>query len=165
MNYQWQTGSFAELDSRDLYAALRLREEVFVIEQNCIYQDLDNLDQDAAHMLCSQDGQLMAYQRCLAPGLRYAESSLGRIAVAQSARGLHLGQELVRRGIRHNLEHWPGHDIRINAQAYLRKFYSELGFAAIGDEYDEDGIVHVQMLYRASADAANQVPGSQSSGS
>jgi len=149
MNYQWHTTAFSQLSLAELYAVLRLRQEVFVVEQNCIYQDLDGLDQQAIHMRCRQGGQLVAYQRCLPPGLNYPESSLGRILVCASARGLQLGQELVQRGIHHNLHNWPQVGIRINAQAYLQNFYSGLGFVASGEAYDEDGILHRQMLYPA----------------
>ena len=111
--------------------------------------DLDGLDQLAMHMLCHQDEQLLAYQRCLPPGHSYPESSLGRIVVCPAARGLQLGKELVSRGISYNLQHWPKTDIRINAQAYLRGFYTDLGFETRGDVYDEGGIPHLQMLYRS----------------
>lgn len=151
MAYQWQTSVFAELDARQLYAALRLRQEVFVVEQACLYLDLDNLDQEAIHMLCWQDGELLGYQRCLAPGASFPESALGRVAVSARARGRQLGRELVRRGISHNLQRWPRQGIRINAQAYLEDFYRSLGFAAAGDVFDEDGIPHIRMLYSRSA--------------
>ena len=149
MNYQWQTANFTELSHEDLYAVLRLRQVVFAVEQNCVYLDLDGLDQQAMHMLCHQDEQLLAYQRCLPPGHSYPESSLGRIVVCPAARGLQLGKELVSRGISYNLQHWPKTDIRINAQAYLRGFYTDLGFETRGDVYDEGGIPHLQMLYRS----------------
>jgi len=148
MDYQWLTRTFAELSQAQLYALLRLRQEVFVVEQHCIYLDLDGLDQDARHMLCMLDDRLLAYQRCLAPGLSYPESSLGRIVVSPGARGRQLGRALVQRGVDFNIRHWPRADIRINAQAYLRGFYTDLGFVAAGEEYVEDGIPHVQMLYR-----------------
>jgi ElaA protein len=151
MTYQWQTCDFAGLSTPELYAALRLRQQVFVLEQHCAYLDLDNLDQDAIHMLCWQDGLLLAYQRCLAPGANFSESALGRIVVSAPARGRDLGRELVRRGIKHNLERWPRHDIRINAQAYLQAFYAQLGFVAQGEVFDEDDIPHIQMVYPRSA--------------
>jgi len=147
MNLQWQTSGFTELGHNELYAVLRLRQQVFVVEQNCVYQDLDGLDQRATHLLCWLDEQLLAYLRCLPPRVSYVESSLGRIVVPAAARGLHLGRALVQRGIEHNLRHWPDSGIRINAQAYLRDFYTGLGFEVDGREYDEDGIMHVQMLY------------------
>jgi len=151
MTYQWQTSDFGGLNTLELYAALRLRQQVFVLEQNCAYLDLDNLDQNAVHMMCWRAGDLLAYQRCLAPGANFSESALGRIVVSAPARGRDLGRELVRRGIRHNLERWPNNDIRINAQAYLQAFYAELGFVADGDVFDEDDIPHIQMVYPRSA--------------
>jgi len=151
MNLQWHILAFPELDAQCLYAILRLRQQVFVVEQACAFLDADNLDQQADHMFCRRDGTLLAYQRCLAPDLVYPESSLGRIVVDPSMRGLQLGQELVRRGINYNLTRWPGRDIRINAQARLQTFYADLGFVAEGDEYIEDNIVHRQMRFRAQA--------------
>jgi ElaA protein len=151
MTLQWQTLEFAGLGAEELYAILRLRQEVFVVEQNCVYLDLDNLDQGAVHMLCWLDGQLSAYQRCLAPATSFQESALGRIVVSPRARGQRLGRELVRRGISHNLLRWPEHDIRINAQAYLQDFYTRLGFVAAGDIFGEDGIPHIHMVYPRSA--------------
>lgn len=145
MTLQWQILAFPELDAHQLYAVLRLRQQVFVVEQQCAYLDLDNLDQQARHMLCTRDGKLLAYQRCLAPELVYPESSLGRIVVDSSMRGQRLGGELVRRGIAYNLSRWPHTAIRINAQAHLQPFYAELGFVAEGEEYLEDNIPHRQM--------------------
>jgi ElaA protein len=147
MKQQWQTLDFAQLGREQLYDILQLRQEVFVIEQDCVYLDLDGLDQQATHILCTQGEQLLAYQRCLPAGVSYAESSLGRIVVAPAARGLQLGRELVQRGIDYNLKQWPGSGIRINAQAYLRDFYAGLGFVPSGKEYEEDGIMHQQMVY------------------
>lgn len=147
MNLEWQTLEFRQLTVEWLYAILRLRQQVFVVEQDCAYLDLDNLDQRAIHMLCRADGKLLAYQRCLAPGLSYPESSLGRIVVCPSQRGQQMGKALVQRGIEHNLSRWPQSGIRINAQAHLQPFYSQFGFIAEGDEYLEDNIPHRQMLY------------------
>lgn len=147
MTLKWQTLTFHELDAQRLYAVLRLRQQVFVVEQQCPYLDIDNLDQQANHMLCVRDGHLLAYQRCLAPGLVYTESSLGRIVVDPSMRGQRLGRDLVLRGIDFNLSRWPGHAIRINAQAHLQPFYTVAGFIAEGDEYLEDNILHRQMRY------------------
>lgn len=144
---RWQVSAFDALSPRQLYAALRLRQAVFVVEQDCVYQDLDDLDQDSLHLLCWRGGELLATQRCLPPGLSYPESALGRIVVAPAARGLQLGRELVQRGIDHNLAQWPGSGIRIGAQAHLERFYGSLGFVRDGDNYLEDGIPHVHMNY------------------
>lgn len=146
---QWETLSFTELTSPRLYAVLRLRQQVFVVEQRCAYLDIDNLDQQATHMLGTREGELVAYQRCLPPGLSCPESALGRIIVCPAVRNQQLGRELVRRGVDYNLAQWPGCDIRINAQAHLQAFYASLGFVAEGSEYLEDDIVHRQMRFAA----------------
>jgi len=144
---RWQTSAFGELSLEALYAALQLRQAVFVVEQNCPYQDLDDLDKEAFHMLCWRDGKLLATQRCLPPGRCYTQSAIGRIVVSPEARGLKLGRELVQRGIDFNLAQWPGSGIRIGAQAYLLDFYTGLGFVSEEDDYVEDGIPHVHMRY------------------
>ena len=146
MNLHWQTLEFKELGAERLYRVLRLRQEVFVVEQQCAYLDIDNLDQRAGHMLCMHDREIVAYLRCLAPELSYPESSLGRIMVTPALRGQQLGGELVQRGIAHNLQQWPASDIRINAQSHLQGFYAELGFVAEGGEYLEDNIPHLEMV-------------------
>lgn len=117
-----------------------------MVEQACIYQDMDNIDLEATHILCWEDSQLLAYQRCMAPGLSFPESSIGRIVVAPDARGGQLGRELVVRGIEYNMAHWPDSAIQIGAQAHLEAFYSSLGFVSRGAPYIEDGIPHVHML-------------------
>ncbi|TGD72610.1 GNAT family N-acetyltransferase [Mangrovimicrobium sediminis] len=147
MSVRWITANFEELDNRALYAALRLRQVVFAVEQTSIYLDLDDLDQAAVHMLVLDGEQLLAYQRCLPPGLQEVESTLGRIVVDQAARGTGLGTELVERGIAHNLATWPESNIRIHAQAHLERFYGGLGFVTEGEPYDLDGIPHLEMVY------------------
>ena len=151
MTQRWQTATFDQLNTRELYEILKLRQEVFAVEQTSIYVDPDGLDLEAIHISLWHEGTLLAYQRCLPPGLQEAESTLGRIVVAQGARGKDTGRALVRRGIAHNLERWPGVNIRIHAQAYLEKFYSELGFITDGDIYDLDSIPHLDMVLRAPA--------------
>ena len=147
MNLQWQTLSFTQLTLERMYAVLRLRQQIFVVEQNCAYLDLDDLDQQARHMLCVRGTELLAYQRCLPPGLSYPESSLGRIIVCPAMRGQQLGQDLVERGIAHNLLQWPNNEICISAQAHLQDFYADSGFIAEGHEYQEDNIPHRKMRY------------------
>lgn len=142
----WFSRDFASLSGDALYAILRLRQQVFVVEQNCVYQDLDDLDQQSHHLYCQRDEELLAYLRCLPPGLGYAESSMGRIVVGPQARGLKLGRELVQRGIAFNRSNWPHSAIKIGAQTYLQDFYNSLGFRAVSDVYDEDGIPHQKML-------------------
>lgn len=158
MEYNWLNTPFGALDAAQLYDLLRLRQDIFVVEQNCAYPDLDGLDQHAWHMRCLRNGTVAAYQRCLPPAISYPGcSSLGRVVVAAEARGTGLGRELVQRGIHFNRQQWPQADILIGAQAYLLDFYSSLGFVGEGESYLEDGILHVHMRYPAhqQADAAS----------
>jgi len=146
----WQWLDFGSIPSNDLYEMLRQRQEVFLIEQQCFYSDLDGLDQEAYHLLGWRtiDGkrQLAAYLRCIAPGVKFPEMSLGRVLTAQSARGSGAGRLLVAEGIRRAEAQYPGQRIRIGAQAHLEAFYASFGFAAISAPYDEDGILHIDML-------------------
>lgn len=146
MTPRWQIASFDELSNTELYKAMKLRQDVFAVEQDCVYQDADGLDLQAIHIACWDGDNLLAYQRCLPPGLQERDSTLGRIVVAPAARGKDLGKELVRRGIRHNLERWPGAGIRIHAQAHLEKFYNDLGFVTDSAPYPLDGIPHLEMV-------------------
>jgi ElaA protein len=141
----WKTAHFDDLNSRELYSVMRLRQEIFVVEQNCVYHDLDGLDLDGVHILYREQGELLAYLRCLRPGASYPQSSIGRILVAPAGRGRDLGRELVKQGIAYNFKAWPDSDIRIGAQAYLEKFYLSLGFVTDGEPYMEDGIEHIHM--------------------
>jgi ElaA protein len=143
----WRSTPFTGLTQIELYRVLQLRQQVFILEQQCFYADLDDLDQSSHHIGAWREGTLLAYLRCLPPGLSYSESALGRIVVSPAARGLSLGRELVGRGIEYNLVTWPGKGIRIGAQEYLEAFYNELGFTRDSDTYDEDGIPHIKMLY------------------
>jgi ElaA protein len=147
---EWQWRGFAELTTTELYEVLAQRQQVFVLEQQCLYNDFDGLDQQAHHLLGwrSVDGrrELAAYLRCLAPGAKYAEMSLGRVLTTSAARGSGAGRELLARGIECAERQHPGHRIRIGAQAYLERFYQSFGFKTISEPYDEDGIMHVDML-------------------
>ena len=147
----WHCLAFNELSLTDLYDLMRLRQEVFVVEQSCVYLDADGYDQNARHLLGRDgEGQLVACLRLFAPGVKYKEfpdeASIGRVCTAALARGTGLGQELMRRGIAEAERLWPGSRIRISAQAYLLNFYGKLGFVPVSEPYDEDGIPHVEML-------------------
>jgi ElaA protein len=147
---EWQWRSFDELSNAELYAVLAERQKVFVLEQQCFYNDFDGLDPAAHHLLGwrSVDGrrELAAYLRCLAPGAKYHEMSLGRVLTTQAARRSGAGRELLARGIALAERQHPGHQIRIGAQQYLEQFYQGFGFRTISAPYDEDGIMHVDML-------------------
>lgn len=147
---EWQWLDFGSIRGGDLYEVLRLRQEVFVIEQQCFYSDMDGFDQEAFHLLgwMEVEGQrsLAAYLRCIAPGIKYPEMSLGRVLTSPAARGSGAGRQLIAEGIRCAEALHPGHRIRIGAQAHLEKFYGSFGFQAVGEPYDEDGIPHLEML-------------------
>ncbi len=147
---EWQWLDFGSIPNRDLYELLRQRQEVFVIEQQCFYSDMDGFDEEAFHLLgwSELDGQrtLVAYLRCIAPGIKYPEMSLGRVLTTQAARGSGAGRQLIAEGIRRAEALHPGQRIRIGAQAHLEKFYGSFGFRAVGEPYDEDGIPHLEML-------------------
>ena len=144
----WQSGDFEKLSSQQLYRIMEMRQRVFVVEQDCVYRDLDNLDQQSHHLCAWQGDSLFAYLRALPPGLDYTESAIVCIVVSPDARGMNLGRELVRRGIELNRQLWPQDNIRIGAQAHLQTFYREFGFTTDSEVYDEDGIPHVKMLLR-----------------
>lgn len=147
---EWQWRSFHDLSNVDLYEVLAQRQKVFVLEQRCFYNDFDALDLGAYHLLGwhTVDGkrELAAYLRCLAPGAKYDEMSLGRVLTTMAARGTGAGRELLARGIGYAERQYPGHRIRIGAQQHLEKFYQDFGFKTISEPYDEDGIMHIDML-------------------
>ncbi|MFM7332012.1 MAG: GNAT family N-acetyltransferase [Brachymonas sp.] len=146
MQLDWQFIGFEALSSRQLYAILLLRSEVFVVEQECIYQDMDGTDHEAMHLVGTQDGRLMAYARCYPPGIRYPEASIGRVITRGELRGSGAGHALMREAIAKISEQRGPQPIRISAQAHLKDFYAQHGFTVQGDVYDEDGIPHLQML-------------------
>ncbi|HSN34053.1 MAG TPA: GNAT family N-acetyltransferase [Ideonella sp.] len=144
----WVCRPFAALGLGAVYALMRLRQQVFVVEQQCAYVDADGVDPMCWHLLGWSSGeQLQASLRIVPPGIKYAaDASIGRVVTAPEVRGSGLGHELVAKGMLRCRQLHPGAHIRISAQAQLRRFYERFGFAAIGDEYLEDGIAHVEML-------------------
>ena len=154
---KWQALKFSDLDKSQMYSILELRQKVFVVEQNCAYQDLDGLDQVASHVTCIQKSKIIAYARGLPPAKGSSYSTLGRIVVAVEKRGAGLGRELIKRSIENNLLEWPNRMIRISAQSYLIDFYKDLGFEVKGSEYLEDGIPHTQMIQTTQPTAKNLV--------
>lgn len=138
---------FQELNLEELYGILKVRSEVFVVEQNCPYLDPDGKDMECEHLMIRENGEILAYARILKPGASYSESSIGRVLVAEKARGRSLGKKLVQEAIDHITGVWKEEKIRISAQAYLLKFYNELGFRAVSEVYLEDDIPHIEMIY------------------
>jgi ElaA protein len=147
---EWQRSSFADLTPAQLYEVLARRQQVFILEQTCLYPDMDGLDLEAHHLLGwrIENGkrELAAYLRILAPGAKYTEMSIGRVLTTPAARGSGAGRELLARGIEYAEHLHPGHRIKIGAQAYLEQFYQSFGFQTISEPYDEDGIMHIDML-------------------
>ena len=144
---RWHSAQFAQLPPDVLYAALQLRSAVFVIEQQCLFSDMDGNDRQAIHLMGWRDKDLLAYARCFAPGVQFAEASIGRIATRLDARGGGLGHQLVIRSLELIRTTWGRQPIRIGAQARLKYFYHQHGFVDTGINYVEDGIDHVQMVW------------------
>lgn len=134
--------TFKELSSKQLEDVFRLRQQVFIIEQNCFYDDIDGYDDKANHLLFYEGDKLAAYLRVFEPGLKYeGEASLGRIVVSKNFRGTGVGPKLVKKGI----ELCKSVPIRIEAQAALKGYYNQLGFKEEGEVYSVDDIDHLQM--------------------
>ncbi|MBW1297570.1 GNAT family N-acetyltransferase [Aquimarina litoralis] len=142
----FEVKEFTELSSDELYKILRLRAEVFVVEQDCVYQDIDNKDQKALHILGFKNDQIIAYTRLFDAGAYFEESSIGRVVVAENERKYGYGHDLIKQSIEAIKERYDTEEIKISAQCYLKKFYEKHGFTQIGEEYLEDGIPHIAMI-------------------
>jgi len=146
MQLKWQLKQFSQLSPDELYQLLRLRSEVFVVEQKCIFLDTDNKDQDCWHLLGWKSHLLAASTRLEPPGIAYDDMSIGRVVSSPQVRGKGIGRLLMIESIQHCYKLFGENPIRIGAQLYLEKFYKSLGFSTDGDIYLEDGIEHVEML-------------------
>lgn len=138
--------TFYELSTEELYQILRLRSEVFVVEQDCVYQDIDNKDQKALHVLGVKNGQVVAYTRIFKPGDYFENTSIGRVVVSPDERQYGYGKEIMKASLQAIEARFPKNTVEISAQSYLLKFYNDLGFTSFGDEYLEDGIPHTRMI-------------------
>lgn len=145
-NFTHAVKHFNDLSPRELYAIMRLRSEVFVVEQSCVFLDADNKDLYCHHLMVFENHQLIAYARLVPPGVSYEEMSIGRVVTGKSARGTGAGKFLMKMAVKHCHELFGKGPIRIGAQLYLKKFYTDIGFTATGDVYDEDGIDHILMI-------------------
>jgi len=147
MTIQWYHKPFDLLTTQELYALIALRIDVFVVEQNCPYQDADGKDQKSAHVFAvNETGDIVACSRIVAPGVSYAEVSIGRVATSAAVRGKQIGKALMQQSIEAIERDYGLVPIRISAQSYLKRFYESFGFIQVGEEYLEDNIPHIQML-------------------
>lgn len=145
MQINWTLKKFEDLSVNELYAIIQLRNEVFVVEQNCVYQDTDGKDKKSLHV-CGWDGHnLAAYARIIPQGISYTEASIGRVVTSPAYRKTGTGRELMKTSISLTLENFNCSEIKIGAQVYLTNFYQSLGFKQSSDEYLEDGIPHIEM--------------------
>ena len=153
MSMQWQWSTFDQLSRDEFFEIVKARQSIFIVEQNCAYQDVDELDSASWHLMgwCqgSSGVELAAYLRVSYPGKKYPEPSIGRVLTSFSARGKGLGKLLIREAIARVSIEYPGLRIRISAQRYLETFYSEFGFFVVSEPYDEEGIPHIEMLREA----------------
>ncbi|MFA6248580.1 MAG: GNAT family N-acetyltransferase [Mucilaginibacter sp.] len=148
MNTTHLVKTFQQLNVNELYDLLRLRSEVFVVEQNCVFLDQDNRDQQCYHLLVFAGDKLAAYSRLVPAGLSYPEVSIGRVITSPAFRGKGFGRKVMELAIQNCREIFGQVDIRIGAQTYAQQFYASLGFVPQGDVYDEDGIEHIEMVIK-----------------
>jgi ElaA protein len=148
MHFQWL--AYGELTTDILYEILSFRQAVFIVEQNCPYQDADGLDQLSFHLVgrCRPNDPLAAYLRVMPPKVKYPEVGIGRLLVVAEKRGRMFGQEIFTEALKQIATLFPGSAVRISAQCYLERFYQSFGFKPISERYEEDGIPHVAMLMR-----------------
>ena len=144
IDWFWKT--FDELSLAQLYDLMALRQEVFVVEQNCVYQDADYLDQPSHHLLGYRDNQLVACLRLLPPGVVYEQVTIGRVITRAGVRGVGAGRTLMAMAIEQSARLYPGQGLKLSGQSYLRRFYESFGFTVEGEEYLEDGIPHLAMV-------------------
>ena len=142
----WTCKPFGQLAPKELYAILQLRNEVFVVEQNCIFQDADDKDQISWHLMAWSNDGLAGYTRLVPAGVSYKETSIGRVVTFPKMRKTGLGKELMEKSIAMIFQLWNKQPIRIGAQFYLKKFYESFGFQQCSDIYLEDNIEHIQMI-------------------
>src|SRR3954470_6426997 len=146
MHIQWLLKNFEELTPYQLYAILQLRNEVFVVEQTCVFQDADDKDQNSWHLMGFSNNKLVAYTRLVPRGQIYDQCSIGRVVTSPTVRSNGIGRELMERSIKAAFDLFGNQPIKIGAQVYLKKFYESFGFAQSSDIYLEDGIEHIHMV-------------------
>ena len=145
MNLEWKIKRFETLSTKELYDLLQLRAEVFIVEQNCVYQDIEGKDEKALHLIGEDNGQIVAYARLFKPHDYFEQASIGRVIVKETARSQKLGHLLMREAIQVIKSHFDQRKITISAQLYLKKFYESHGFIQTSEMYLEDDIPHIEM--------------------
>ena len=143
---QLETKTFQELTISELYEILQLRSEVFVVEQDCVYQDIDGKDEKALHILGKKEGKIVAYTRCFAPNIYFEEAAIGRVVVKETERKFGYGHQILKASIEEIQQRYQTTTIKLSAQQYLTHFYETHNFKQIGEGYLEDGIPHIAML-------------------
>ena len=146
MDLRWEWKAFNELSAEEMYTVLCVRQEVFVLEQECLYLDADGKDRQSFHLMGFNENELMAYARIVEPGISYEEVSIGRILSSKNARGTGAGVDLMNHALSKIESVYGKVPVRISAQSYLEKFYQKFGFQPTGKEYLEDEIPHMEML-------------------
>ena len=144
-NMSWELKKFADLTNKELHDIFRLRVDIFIVEQNCPYPEIDGKDPKSLHLIYKENDEIVAYARLLPPGVSYDEASIGRVVVAESRRGTGLGYELLEQSVKLSVAEY-NQPIKIGAQAHLEKYYGSAGFIKVSDVYLEDDIPHIDML-------------------
>lgn len=145
----WKIQTYDELTTEELYKIIQLRVNVFIVEQQTCYEDLDNHDQHSIHLSYVKNGKLCAYARILPPGEKFTMASIGRVITSQEMRGTGLGKDMIRLALEIIEDRWSGSEVFIQAQEYLKKFYSSFGFQQVSAPYIYDSLPHIDMLYQA----------------
>lgn len=149
MQLKFQWSRLVDFTALEFHQIIMAREAVFVVEQNCPYQETDELDLHAWHLSVLVNGELAAYARVVDPGVKDSLPAIGRVMTLKKFRGQNIGRALMAEAIKFTEQKYPGKDIKISAQVYLQKFYASLGFDVFGEPYDEDGIPHIDMIKSA----------------
>ena len=148
MTPRWHFAHFDDLTPRQVHDMYRLRAAVFIVEQDCVFQDVDGADPPSWHLLGYSGDELVTYCRLLPAGVKFDEPSIGRVITSPSVRGTGMGRVLMAEAMKRAAGLWPGEPLRIGAQAHLERFYNEYGFTKTGEPYDEDGILHIEMHHK-----------------
>ncbi|WP_300433690.1 GNAT family N-acetyltransferase [Christiangramia sp.] len=146
MSLQIEVKKFSELKLTELYDILQLRSEVFVVEQDCVYQDIDGKDDQALHVIGSKNGEIIAYTRCFEPGFYFDEAAIGRVVVKDTERKFGYGHDIMKASDKAIQKYYKTSNIKLSAQQYLIKFYESHGYKTTGEGYLEDGIPHIAMI-------------------